>query len=329
MILSAFSIIYIGSLLSLHLKNDREEKGEKNEDVMTANDAYMFPVIGSCMLFGLYTLFKLFDKEWINYILTLYFALMGTFSLTTTADPMVESVLFGTNQRHWKYVFPMPYFGEVVVDLTKTKMVSGILSAIFAYFWFQTRHFILNNVFGIAFSIKGIESLALGSYKVGAILLVGLFFYDIFWVFGTEVMVTVATSFDAPIKLLFPKEFATEVAKGKFSMLGLGDIVIPGIFIALLLRFDAHRANAGTSLNFPKPFFHTNLCFYVLGLVVTVLVMYIFKAAQPALLYLVPACLGGSIATAIYQKAWTQLWAYSEEEELEDRPTKKSTKKKN
>jgi hypothetical protein len=29
---------------------------------MTAKDAYMFPVVGSCVLFGLYTLFKLFSK---------------------------------------------------------------------------------------------------------------------------------------------------------------------------------------------------------------------------------------------------------------------------
>lgn len=30
---------------------------------------------------------------------------------------------------------------------------------------------------------------------------VGLFFYDIFWVFFTPVMVTVAKSFNAPIKV--------------------------------------------------------------------------------------------------------------------------------
>ena len=35
------------------------------------------------------------------------------------------------------------------------------------------------------------------------ILLAGLFVYDIFWVFCTPVMVSVARSFDAPIKLLF------------------------------------------------------------------------------------------------------------------------------
>lgn len=32
--------------------------------------------------------------------------------------------------------------------------------------------------------------LSLGSYTIGCILLGGLFFYDIFWVFGTDVMVT-------------------------------------------------------------------------------------------------------------------------------------------
>jgi minor histocompatibility antigen H13 len=35
----------------------------------------------------------------------------------------------------------------------------------------------------------------------GFILLGGLFFYDIFFVFGTDVMVTVAVSMDVPIKV--------------------------------------------------------------------------------------------------------------------------------
>ena len=35
----------------------------------------------------------------------------------------------------------------------------------------------------------------------GFVLLGGLFFYDIFFVFGTDVMVTVAVSMDVPIKV--------------------------------------------------------------------------------------------------------------------------------
>ena len=48
-----------------------------------------------------------------------------------------------------------------------------------------------------------------------------------------------AKSFDAPIKLLFPRALEEGSKTATFSMLGLGDIVIPGIFVALVLRYDA------------------------------------------------------------------------------------------
>jgi len=47
-------------------------------------------------------------------------------------------------------------------------------------------------------------------------------------------MITVATKVDAPIKLVF------QGAKG-VSMLGLGDIVVPGLLMGLALRFDLYR----------------------------------------------------------------------------------------
>ena len=52
-------------------------------------------------------------------------------------------------------------------------------------------------------------------------------------------MVTVAKKLDIPIKLLFP--YINNEGVEKFSMLGLGDIVIPGIFVALCLKFDIDR----------------------------------------------------------------------------------------
>ena len=81
-------------------------------------------------------------------------------------------------------------------------------------------------------------------------------------------------------------------------MLGLGDIVIPGVFVALALRFDQmHASNKQPSLDFtryyyhfPKPYFTASLAAYVGGLLTTMGVMHFFKAAQPALLYLSPAC---------------------------------------
>ena len=72
------------------------------------------------------------------------------------------------------------------------------------------KHWLANDLLGMAFAINGVELLHLNNVVTGCILLGGLFFYDIFWVFGTDVMVTVAKSFEAPIKLVFPQVSLTE-----------------------------------------------------------------------------------------------------------------------
>jgi len=178
----------------------------------------------------------------------------------------------------------------------------------------------MNNVIGICFCIKGIESFSLGTYRTGAILLVGLFFYDIFWVFGTDVMVTVAKSLDGPIKILFPRTLVPNAVTGEIdlSLLGLGDIVIPGFFLSLLLRFDAQNANVSYfPVNvydiFPKPYFHSTLIGYILGMNLSMCMMIKYQAAQPALLYLVPACLGSSLIVAVMRGEVKSLIGYSEE----------------
>ena len=70
-------------------------------------------------------------------------------------------------------------------------------------------------------------------------------------------------------------------------MLGLGDIVIPGMFVSTALRFDLSRStHKAPSLAFEKPYFTSAMMAYTLGLATTMVVMHTFGAAQPALLYL-------------------------------------------
>ena len=133
-----------------------------------------------------------------------------------------------------------------------------------------------------------------------------------------------AKSFDGPIKLLFPRVLPAIVdgvlKKGEFSLLGLGDIVIPGFFISLMLRFDCVQAKIAltkgvASLPFFKPYFIFTLVAYGFGLVLTVGVMYFFNAAQPALLYLVPCCLIASLSVGLARGELSVLFAYDEEVE--------------
>ena len=68
-----------------------------------------------------------------------------------------------------------------------------------------------------------------------------------------------------------------------------------------------------------------NLLSYTLGLCCTVGIMYFFNAAQPALLYLVPACLSGSLIVGFSRKEMSALYAYDEETK-EDKEKKDDNK---
>ena len=100
------------------------------------------------------------------------------------------------------------------------------------------------------------------------------------------------------------------------AMLGLGDIVIPGIFVALLLRYDQSLKR---NSNF---YFYTTFIAYILGLCGTIVVMHVFKHAQPALLYLVPACLGAPIFMALIRGDLKSMFSYADHPE-EDEDEKK------
>ena len=313
------------------------------KEVLRKEDAYHFPLIGSLSLFSLYLAFKFLDKDLVNLLIGAYFAIVGCLAVTVTISPFVQRILPGPFRRNlgWEYKLshPLPEMiaGPSPLDLSAEFNMVDILtligSGVLCWFYFSTKLWYLNNILGVAFCLQGIERFSLGTYKIGAILLIGLFFYDIFWVFGTDVMVTVAKNLDGPIKILFPRgslDPDPETGKLNLSLLGLGDIVIPGFFLALLLRFDAHLAqqpvhNINIHASFPKPYFTSALLAYIMGLGTTLFVMIQFDAAQPALLYLVPACLGSSFLCATVRGEIKELFAYSEEEPEEEDGVEKET----
>jgi len=315
--------IYFGSRRSIKHQEDAKDSGEKPE-TMTSKDAAMFPLIASCALFGLYIFFQVFSKEYINMLLTSYFFVLGILALAHTLSPVVNYLCPQQIPNTQYYLlFNKKETGAenseelINYNFDTRDLIAIVISALVGVWYILKKHWISNNLLGLAFAMNGVELLALNNIVTGFILLGGLFVYDIFWVFGTDVMVTVAKSFDAPIKLIFPQDLLERgLLASNFAMLGLGDIVIPGIFIALLLRFDKSLGR-GT-----KTYFNFTFLGYVMGMIATIVVMHTFKHPQPALLYLVPACIGFPMLLALIKGDISLLLKY------EDHPEEKKEEEK-
>jgi hypothetical protein len=58
---------------------------------------------------------------------------------------------------------------------------------------YTTHFFVQYSVIAWAIGMVSLGAISLGSFQTGAVLLAGLFCYDVFWVFGSDVMMTVAT----------------------------------------------------------------------------------------------------------------------------------------
>lgn len=165
--------------------------------------------------------------------------------------------------------------------------------------YFKTKSINSSNILASAFSVMGIQEIKPDSTRTVLVLLSLLFVYDIFWVYCTPVMLGVAKGLDLPIKIVYP------FSKKGASMIGLGDIVIPGFFLSLARDF-AHK--------YTSPLVFTlGFIGYIIALIITFAVVLIFKAGQPALLYICPLIVAGSITGAAIHKRTKQFIDYKTE----------------
>lgn len=238
---------------------------------------------------------------------------------------------------------------------TGAELLSFTLSIMIVCIWVLTGHWLLMDAMGMGLCVAFIAFVRLPSLKVSTLLLTGLLIYDVFWVFfssyvfSTNVMVKVATRpADNPVGLVARKLHLGNVAgqapklslpgklvfpslhnAGHFSMLGLGDIVMPGLLLCFVLRYDAWKKRqccglngdlAGGGLEVPVAptrrrlasrltYFHCSLLGYFLGLLTATVSSEVFKAAQPALLYLVPFTLLPLLTMAYIKGDLRRMWS--------------------
>ena len=102
-----------------------------------------------------------------------------------------------------------------------------------------------------------------------------------------------AKSIDLPMKIKFP--FLDSTTKEvKFSMLGLGDIVLPGLLLSLCIKYDIDSfivRNRGFKIeDLTFPLFNIMTLAYGTSLVIVYCAMIYFSHPQPALVFIVPIC---------------------------------------
>ncbi len=140
-------------------------------ETLKAKDAYMFPIIGSGVLLGLYIVFKVFSKEYVNLLLTAYFLFFGIFAVSATIRPYLVP-LFPKSIRNKEKEPNLFKLWSIEFKWTVVDLVATVLAFALGIWYVLTKHWIANNILGISFSIQGVSMLSLGSYQIGCILLV-------------------------------------------------------------------------------------------------------------------------------------------------------------
>lgn len=195
----------------------------------------------------------------------------------------------------------------------------------------------LNNLLGWGITMGSLGVIALESFAAAAFLLVGLFGYDAFFVFKSDIMVTVATQVEAPAKFLFAAMRESGDTRYPFSILGLGDVVVPGAFISLMREVDRgavarvpararpRAASKGVVVGESKGkaeldrgdrgwdsnrYFYSGIASYGAGLLLCFAANYITKTGQPALVYIVPTLLITACGLASSRGELAQLTAF-------------------
>ncbi|XP_044294759.1 signal peptide peptidase-like 2A isoform X2 [Varanus komodoensis] len=272
---------------------------------LTPVTAVLFVCISCVMLVLMYYFYK-----WLVYVVISLFCVASATSLFNCLSVLVEKIPYGQCRFPcWHQCIKVRLF-----FLALFCIAASVTWAVFrnedSWAW------ILQDILGIAFCVNLIKTLKVPNFKSCVLLLGLLLLYDVFFVFitpfitknGESIMVEVATgpsenSEKLPVVIKVPKLIfsGTMLCQMPFSLLGYGDIVLPGLLVAYCHRFDIQTRSS-------RVYFISCTIAYAVGMLVTFLSLSLMKMAQPALLYLVPCTLLSSTLVALYRKEMKKFW---------------------
>ncbi|OHT10205.1 hypothetical protein TRFO_20594 [Tritrichomonas foetus] len=276
---------------------------EENQEEITGKTAVVMLLTSSIMLLILYYV--------LNSIILFLKCILAVSSIVSVAFVVYD----------WVYLFFNQFYSF-------SQKILSIITFLFSIFisglWFFTEHWLPTNLMSFCLCVSGICLIKINRYQIVLITAVGFLIYDVWWVFlspvvfGDSVMVEAATKIAPHIPAMFtiPKKvtnpylvylFTPDLFSESFesyvdvmnSMIGCGDIIIPGIVLDFFLRFDTLYK---TSL------FNASFIGYVVGVALSWIMVKVMKKGQPALLWIFPSVLIPATICAKYQKVLKILW---------------------
>ncbi|CAI9279151.1 unnamed protein product [Lactuca saligna] len=282
-------------------------------DINTTS-AVLFVVIASCFLVMLYKLMS----YWFIEVLVVLFAIGGVEGLQTCLVALLSC--FKWFEDSAETFVKVPFLGGVSYLTLAVSPFCVVFAVVWAVYRRISFAWIGQDILGIALIITVIQIIRVPNLKVGTVLLCCAFMYDIFWVFVSKwwfhesVMIMVARGDKSgedgiPMLLKIPRMFDPW---GGYSIIGFGDIILPGLLVAFSLRYDWL-----SNKSLRAGYFLWVMIAYGLGLLITYIALNLMDGhGQPALLYIVPFTVGTLLTLGKYRGDLRHLWSKGEPDRL-------------
>ncbi|XP_040846458.1 signal peptide peptidase-like 2B isoform X1 [Ochotona curzoniae] len=301
-----------------YLKQKRDEGLDKQEDTVVDVTPVMICVFVVTCCTMLVLLYYFYDQ--LVYVVIGIFCLASSTGLYSCLAPLVRRLPCCTcrvpdNSLPYLRKRPQARMLLLAAFCVSVSVVWGIFRNEDQWAW------VLQDALGIAFCLYMLRTIRLHTFKSCTLLLLVLFLYDVFFVFitpfltksGNSIMVEVATGptdsathEKLPMVLKVPRLNSSPLAlcDRPFSLLGFGDILVPGLLVAYCHRFDIQVQSS-------RVYFVACTIAYGVGLLVTFVALALMRRGQPALLYLVPCTLGTSCVLALWRRELGAFWTGS------------------
>ena len=233
LIVIAVATVYISSIMP-PLKD--EVSNEVVEEELKWYHTVMFVVFASIALVMIF-----FFASYLMKIMGFIFIFLAVFILWICLDQILENI---------NEFFKLPLNRRAcdctrigVGEVTWIELISVSLAIGLTAFYYITDDWMVSNFIAVGYIAQVIRIITIKNMYVVWMLLILMFFFDIYWVFfstkafGKSVMLVAATEINLPIKIVWPHIFSTPFKA--CSLLGLGDMAIPAFAIKFFGYADA------------------------------------------------------------------------------------------